>query len=334
MFMAYSRAYALSTLAVVAVLALPADGQSVISTHSGVVHFFEGAVYLDDQPLELHLGKFSSMAEGTELRTAQGRAEVLLTPGVFLRVDAGSSIRMISNVLSDTRILLLTGSVLVDSGEPSSGTSVTLLYKDWDVHFRGEGTYRVDAEPPGLWVQQGAAEVSAGGTGSRVSVEPGMYLPFTSELVPQRSSYVSGDVFTDWAKGRSESISADNAITAQIDEDSASRNSGSGVDNFAYFPLIGVPSVNSGLTGGYGSLNPYQLGFSSIYLPGYSYRPFLFGLAPGGIRSYPYSPPRRVGIFPTVPAPRPPFPQPAPGHPVPHPGLPVPPRVAHGGVHR
>ena len=334
MFMSYSRAYVLSTLAVVAVLALPADGQSVISTRSGVVHFIEGIVYLGDQPLEQHLGKFPSMAEGTELRTAQGRAEVLLTPGVFLRLDAGSAIRMIANVLSDTRVRLLKGSVLVESGEPSSGTSVTLLYKDWDVHFRGEGTYRIDAEPARLWVQQGAAEVSAGGTGPRVSVEPGMYLPFTPELVPQHSVYVSGDSFTDWAKGRSESISADNAITAQIDEDSDSRNSGSGVDSFAYFPLIGVPSVSSALTGGYSSLNPYQLGFNSIYLPGYSYRPFLFGLAPGGIRSYQYSPPRRVGVFPTIPTPRPPFPQPAPGHPVPHPGLPVPPRVAHGGVRR
>jgi hypothetical protein len=195
------------------------------------------------------------------------------------------------------------------------------------VHFRGKGTYRIDAEPPRLWVQQGAAEVSAGGTGAPVSVEQGMYLPFTSVLVPERSIDVSGDAFTDWAKGRSESISADNAITAQIDEDPASRNSDSGVDNFAYFPLIGVPSLSSGLTGGYGSFNPYQPGFNSIYLPGYSYRPFLFGLAPGGVRTYQYSSPRRVGVFPIIPGPRVSLPHPAPGRPIPR-------GVAHGGVHR
>ena len=81
-FMSYGRACVFSTVAVVTVLALPAEGQSVISTRSGVVHFFEGAVYLGDVPLAPHLGKFPRMAEGSELRTAQGRAEVLLTPGV------------------------------------------------------------------------------------------------------------------------------------------------------------------------------------------------------------------------------------------------------------
>src|SRR5580704_4986252 len=73
-----------------------AHAQSVISTHSGVIHFFEGAVYLDDQALEPHLARFPSMADGSELRTGEGRAEVLLTPGVFLRMDARSAIRMVS----------------------------------------------------------------------------------------------------------------------------------------------------------------------------------------------------------------------------------------------
>src|SRR5580700_6950341 len=119
-FMSYGRAFAFSTLAVVTVLTLPVDGQSVISTRSGVVHFFEGAVYLGGQALEPHLGKFPCMAEGAELRTAQGRAEVLLTPGVFLRVGESSAIRLVANDLSDTRVELLAGSAIVDSEEPGS----------------------------------------------------------------------------------------------------------------------------------------------------------------------------------------------------------------------
>ena len=279
--MSYGRVCAVSTLAVAAVLALPAGGQSVISTRSGVVHFFEGAVYLGDQPLEPRFGKYPTIAEGGELRTAQGRAEVLLTPGVFLRIGESSAIRMVANELSDTRVGLLAGSVLVDSAEPGSGTSVTLIYKDWNVHFRQKGVYRIDAEPPRLWVQQGEAEVSSGDTGAPVSVEQGMYLPFAPVLVPERSTDVPGDALTDWAKGRSESISADNAITAQIDEDPASRDPGLGTDSFTYFPLIGVPSLGSGLYGGYSSFYPNQPGFNSIYLPGYTYRPFLLGLIAG-----------------------------------------------------
>jgi hypothetical protein len=327
--MSCGRASVLSTLAVVTVLALPADGQSVISTRSGVIHFFEGAVYVGEQPLESHFGKFPTIGEGAELRTAQGRAEVLLTPGVFLRVGENSAIRMVANVLSDTRVQLLAGSALVDSAEPSAGTSVTLVYKHWNVHFRQKGIYRIDAEPPRLSVEQGSAEVSADSTGAPVSVEQGMYLAFAPVLVPERSIDVPGDTLTDWAKGRSESISADNAITAQIDEDPASRNSALGVDSFAYFPLIGVPSLASGLYSGYGSLNPYQPGFSSIYLPGYTYRPLLFGLGLGGFRSYTSLPPRRVGIFPIAPGPRVPIthPAPTPVRPIPHGGI-------HVGVHR
>src|SRR5271167_2991240 len=157
--MFYGRTSAFWTLAVVTVLTLPADGQSVISTRSGTVHFFEGAVYLGDQPLESHPGKFSSVPQGAELRTAEGRAEVLLTPGVFVRIGERSTIRMVANALSDTRVELLAGSAVVDSAGPSPGTSVTLIYRNWNVRFLEEGVYRIDSDPPRLCVPQGKAEV-------------------------------------------------------------------------------------------------------------------------------------------------------------------------------
>ncbi|HEV3200936.1 MAG TPA: hypothetical protein VGZ73_23695 [Bryobacteraceae bacterium] len=319
--MSSGRLCTLSTLAVAAVLALPADAQSVISARSGVVHFFEGAVYLGDQPLVPHLGKFTCMAEGAELRTAQGRAEVLLTPGVFLRMDQNSAIRLVGNDLSDTRVELLAGSAIVDSAEPGSGTSVTLNYKDWKVHFIQKGIYRIDAALPRVWVYQGEAEVSSDGFGAPVSVARGMDLPLASVLVPERSLDVPGDSLSSWAQGRSESISADNAIAAQIDEDPALRNSDFGADSFTYFPLIGVPSFGLGSSGAYGSYYPYQLGFNSIYLPGYTYRPVVVGLSPAGYGSYFHAPPRHIGISPGVgivgPAYHPPT-RPAPAHPIVH----------------
>src|ERR1700676_1539439 len=235
-FMSYGRAYSFSTLALVTVLAFPANGQSVISTRAGVVHFFEGAVFLGGEPLEPHLGKFPSMAEGSELRTTQGRAEVLLPPGVFLRLGESTAIRLVSSDLSDTRVELLAGSAIVDSEEPASGTSVTLIYQDWKVCFLQKGSYRIDSEPPRLLVHQGEADVSAGATGNTVSVKQGMDLPFAAVLVPERSIDASADALTNWAQGRSQSISADNAITAQIDEDPALRPYGIGLDTFAYFP--------------------------------------------------------------------------------------------------
>jgi hypothetical protein len=323
--MSYGRACTFSTLAVAAVLALPADGQSVVSTRSGVVHFFEGAVYLGDQPLEPHLGRFPSMAKGAELRTEQGRAEVLLTPAVFLRMSERSAIRMVANDLTDTRVELLAGSAIVDSEELSSGTSVTLIYKDWNVHFLQKGVYRIDSEPPRLWVRQGEAEVSAGVTGGRVSVKHGMDLPFAAVLVPERSIDEPFDALSNWANGRNQSISADNAIAANI-QDPASMNTMSfALDGLTYFPMLGVSPVGAGLSSLYNSLGTIQPGFNSIYFPGYTYRPLFLGLVPGGFRS-------RVGVSPGVgagiasprtPSPVRPGPPPrlAPGRPAPHGGV-------------
>ncbi len=112
----YGRACFVSGLAAVIALALPAGAQSVISTHSGVIHFFEGAVYLGDQPLEAHLGRYPSVPLGGQLSTAAGRAEVLLTPGTFLRLGDQSSIRMLKNDLADTQVELQAGSAIVDLG--------------------------------------------------------------------------------------------------------------------------------------------------------------------------------------------------------------------------
>jgi len=297
--MFYGRACAFWILAVVTVLTPPADGQSVISTRSGIVHFCEGAVYLGDQPLESHPGKFSSVPEGAELRTGEGRAEVLLTPDVFVRIGDRTTIRMVANKLSDTRVELLGGSAVVDSAEPSSGTSVTLIYRSWNVRFFERGVYRIDSDPPRLWVLQGKAEVSANPNQGALLVEQGMYLPFAPVLVPERSTDQPHDALSTWAEGRQQSISADNTIAANI-QDPASINT-SGIANFTYFPMLGLPASGPGLYSTYSFLGTDQPGFNSIYLPAYTYLPVLLGL--GGFRMPLGLPPYAGPLFPRAPGP-------------------------------
>jgi len=320
---------AFSRWAAAMALALPAHAQSVISTHSGVIHFFEGAVYLGDQPLESHLGKFPSVPQGAELRTADGRAELLLTPGVFLRMGEQTKIRMVANDLADTRVELQTGSAIVDSGEPNADTSVSLIYKNWRVHFLQKGVYRIDSDPASLSVRQGEAEVFAGSSAQPVPVEHGMSLPFAGVLVPERSTERPGDTLSDWADGRGESIAADNAITAQIDEDPLSQTTG--LDSFTYFPSLGIPSLGMDSSGLYSSYLPYQPGFNSIYLPGYTYPPLMLGLLGRGLGMYLPRLPWRTGVSPGVGTiiriPRAPVPYPAPVRAVPS-------VVVHGVGHR
>ena len=237
-------------LAMACVLAPPAIGQSVISTRSGVVHFWEGAVYLDNQPLESHPPKFPSVPEGAELRTAEGRIEVLLTPAVFLRIGENSAIRMLTNELSNTRVELLSGSAVVDSAVPGSGTSVSLLYRNWSLHFLEQGVYRIDSDPGRLWVLHGKVEISAGKDERKLLVEQGMYLRFVPLLVPERSIDQPRDALSIWAEGRQRAIAADNTIAANTRDpasihDPASMSASNSGSSFAspiytYLPAIGA----------------------------------------------------------------------------------------------
>lgn len=338
--MFYGRACAFCTLAIVTVLTLPAVGQSVISTHSGIVHFFEGAVYVGDQPLESHPGKFSSVPQGAQLRTAKGRAEVLLTPGVFVRIGEQSEIRMVANALSNTRVELLAGSVIVDSAGPNSGTSVTLLYKNWSVRFPDPGVFRIDSDPPRVSVLRGEAEVSAGENQQALLVKHGMDVPLAPVLVPEQSSDQPQDALGRWAEGRQQSISTDNAIAANIQDPASMIAANPGYDTFTYFPMLGLSA--SGPTS-YSAPAIYQPGFNSIYLPGYTYQPLLLGLYPVGL-STPLGSPYHSGVLPfpprgpvvrptpTSPISLPPIHMPTvPQHPIPvHPG-PVHPGPVHPG---
>ena len=290
--MLYGRAPALWNVAVIALLACSAVAQSVISTHSGVVHYFEGEVSLGGQTLQSHLGTFPVVPQGGELHTAKGRAEVLLTPGVFIRIGENSAIRLIANSLADTRLELLSGAAIVDSAEPASGTAVTLLYKNWTMRFPEQGTYRIDSDPPRLWVIQGKAEVSAGDHGTTVTVGQGMCLPFAAVLVADRFYTPPDDMLSMWAGGRRQSIDADNAIAANIQDPGSLDAANSGLDAFTNYPLIGMTSVGPGVST-YSSLGIYEPGFNSIYLPGYTVLPIFLGLGFGGPRVPVRQPPDR-----------------------------------------
>src|SRR5215469_11774647 len=64
--------------------AFTASAQPVLSAKSGTIALVEGKVYLGDQVVETTLTKFPDIKENGVLRTEDGRAEVLLTPGVSL----------------------------------------------------------------------------------------------------------------------------------------------------------------------------------------------------------------------------------------------------------
>src|ERR1700687_490487 len=107
-----------AVLLAASLLAIPAAwSQAVISGRSGMVNYVEGDVQLAGRPGKLDGAIFPNVKIGETLSTQAGHAEVLLTPGVFLRLDRNTSFRMISDKLTDTQVEILKGSALVEADE-------------------------------------------------------------------------------------------------------------------------------------------------------------------------------------------------------------------------
>src|SRR5579863_10434411 len=112
---------------VLALIAIPLSAQPVISAKSGMIAKVQGSVFLDDKAVEDSATHFPDVKEKQVVRTEDGLAEILLTPGVFLRMGEHSSIRMVSNRLIDTRVELLTGTAVVESDDVVKDTNTTIV---------------------------------------------------------------------------------------------------------------------------------------------------------------------------------------------------------------
>src|SRR5690349_16387512 len=152
------RSLILST-AIAALCVASATAQPVISAKSGTIAKVEGKVFLGDQLVEESLTKFPDIKENGVVRTEDGRAEVLLAPGMILHLGENSSFRLITNRLIDTRLELLTGSAVVDAEQVAKDTTLTIVCKDGTVAVSKDGHYRFDTEPARLRVFEGTADV-------------------------------------------------------------------------------------------------------------------------------------------------------------------------------
>jgi hypothetical protein len=221
-----------------------AMAQSVISAKSGLIHYVEGRVLLADQPVESHLGSFPDIKENAQLRTEEGRAEVLLTPGVVLRVGESSAIRMITNRLIDTRVEFLSGSALVEAADLPKDNGVTIVYNDYAVRLLKKGLYRFDSEPAQLRVYDGEAQVESGG--KTVAVNEGRMMAFSGEMAIAKFDTKDGDALYRWAKRRAEYFAVANVSAARSVSQSGSSFASSGwvfnpyYSMFTYVPLNGM----------------------------------------------------------------------------------------------
>jgi len=207
------RTFSISA-ALVALGAISASAQPVISAKAGTIAKVEGTVYLGDQLVEDSLTKFPDIKENGVVRSEDGRAEILLTPGVVLHLGEKSSFRLITNRLIDTRLELLTGSAVIDAADIAKDTNVTVVCKDATISLSKAGHYRLDAEPARLRVFAGMAGVEIAGRHMEVVAGKMMGLGSDSASV-EKFDKNDTDSLDNWARRRSELMALANVSSAK-----------------------------------------------------------------------------------------------------------------------
>jgi len=234
--------FSLAGLSLGLFLAGSAFGQLVISAHSGVVQYVEGRAYLDNAPVELKFGHFPDIKQDQEFRTEEGRAEILLTPGVFLRLGENSAIRMLSNGLTDTRVEVLHGSAIVECDQLPKDNSIELVYKDTSIGLLKHGLYRVDTEPARLQVYDGEANVTS--ESSKLTVKGGKETELSDALAAKNFDKNAGDELYRWANRRASYVAQANVSSASSYNTGGYSNgygyTGTGLGGWSWNPLFGL----------------------------------------------------------------------------------------------
>jgi hypothetical protein len=255
---------------------LPSFAQQVISAKSGLLSYVEGNVTLNGEPADFSGVHFSDVKENSVVRTADGRAEVLLTPGVVLRMGENTSLRMISNRLVDTRLELLTGSAVVEADQIAKDTSVTIVCKDGVVTLPKAGLYRFDTEPAQIKVFKGDADVELGGASQVVSGGHLLALSNGSTATVAKFDVEDTDSLDRWSHRRGSYLAMANASAANS---LVSSGGGSGIYGLGGYGLRGYGLAGWGLAGCssawaynmYYNMMTYMPCYGSLWSP-YGYR--------------------------------------------------------------
>ena len=137
-----------TTVAVLAT-AFMASGQET-TARPGALNAVEGQVTLNGQTIAPAALAATEAAPGQLLASEQGKAELLLTPGVFVRLSEQGAVKMDSQALASPRIELVSGEALVEVAQLGNARLEVI-----------DGAARVRLERPGIYeFRAGQASVS------------------------------------------------------------------------------------------------------------------------------------------------------------------------------
>jgi len=237
----------LAGLFLAAMYAMP-QGYTV-SARPGAVNYIEGHASLNGNEIsQKTLGKTFLNANDT-LSTDLGKAEVLLTPGVFLRIGENSQIRMVSPSLTNTQVEVTKGEAMVEVADLLKDNNIEILGRGGSMRLEKPGLYRMTADdPPTAAVIEGKAELNYGDR--KIDLGKGHQAIIAANLKAEKFNAKKEDDLYAWSNVRSEYDAGASYASAR----SATVN-----------------SYNNGYNNTYGGWAGYPGGFGNGFGPGWYY---------------------------------------------------------------
>uniref|UniRef100_E6PXD7 FecR protein domain-containing protein n=1 Tax=mine drainage metagenome TaxID=410659 RepID=E6PXD7_9ZZZZ len=150
------------TLVLVGITVLGAAAYGEDPARPGTLNYVEGTAYLQGKLLSSKDIGSTELKTGQMLTTGDGKAEMLLTPGVFLRIDDNSAIRMVSPRLMQTQIELVQGKAAVEVDDIHKDNDLEIIVGGVRTQMIQNGYYEFDANHPMAMVFKGKAAVATG----------------------------------------------------------------------------------------------------------------------------------------------------------------------------
>ena len=289
----WHRAAGLSVgLLVAAMCAMPQS--YTISARPGVVNYAEGEVSVNGSLVSEKAKGRTYLSANETLSTGIGKAEVLLTPGVFLRVGSNSEIRMISPTLTNTEVAVVKGEAMVEAAELVKENDIEVAIGNARVRLEKIGLYQFHAgDPPTAAVIDGKLTVRLGD--KKVELGKNRQAVLMADLKSEKfNSKEDQDELYAWSKGRDQYDSAASYQAAKsVNSNSYAGGGGFGWGyGFSGFGGWGGPgwfwnpafASYAWLPGDGAFFSPFGYGF---FAPGYvAYAPVMYaplGGHPGGV---------------------------------------------------
>ncbi len=195
----------LSILIAVLACGSGASAQTMVSAMAGYVHHVEGEVLIEGKRIQPKPEDFLHVQDGQALTTREGRVELMLTPGSFLRLGPSSEFEMIDAGLLSARMRLHSGNAVLELYSVDDGENLVLEAGDSEIKFTSGGSYRIDADGDHAVVKinRGQAKVSSQELKPRkLGAGRSLTLPMDLAAKAVKFNRSDPDPLTDWSKVR------------------------------------------------------------------------------------------------------------------------------------